>query len=74
MQNPIPLNTEDLIATLVKIYPDRRIKSNESYEEHLRYSGAVDVVEFLQEWFEATNKNTRKRHVWRSETTEDRNP
>ena len=44
----LPLQTEQLIDTLEVSYPPRCIAKDETLEEHLRYAGAVDLVETLR--------------------------
>lgn len=51
-----PTLATDLIKDLEVKYPTRCIDPKETFEEHLRYAGAVDVVKFLKEWRLAADK------------------
>lgn len=51
-----PTLATDLIRDLVEKYPPRCVGPQETFEDHLRYAGAVDVVTFLLEWRRAADK------------------
>lgn len=51
-----PTLATDLIKDLEEKYPHRCITRKESFEDHLRYAGAVAVVTFLKEWQAAADR------------------
>lgn len=43
----LPIHIDELIDTLDKEYPARCIQKNESLEQHLRYAGKRELVDYL---------------------------
>lgn len=55
-----PTHATDLVKDLDKRYPERCIDKGESFEDHLRYAGARDVIRWLNDWLSAANRLASK--------------
>lgn len=44
----LPANSLALIDELDKLFPQRVLREGETHDEHLRYAGKCDLIQFLK--------------------------